>query len=138
MAVFPSWTFDSATASAALFGVETTRLETPFAAPQPVRSALQPARTKSFFITAGPRRATCFRRHSMEGTLAAIHSNECRTSDRSVRRVVEHHVGVAAAGSPERGTPNDRNCIRTSDDHSPLGRGDGPPLGDRRARPGAS
>ena len=32
------------------------------------------------------------------------HSNECPNDDPFVRRVVEHHVGVAAAGSPERGT----------------------------------
>jgi hypothetical protein len=35
---------------------------------------------------------------------APIHSIECRIDDACVRKVVEHHVGVAAAGSPERGT----------------------------------
>jgi hypothetical protein len=105
MAVFPSWTFDSATASAALSGVETASFVTSLAAPQPVRSTAQPARTKSFLITAGSRLADRGGRHSEEGTPIENHSNECRNTDRSVRRVVEHHVGVAAAGSPERGTP---------------------------------
>jgi hypothetical protein len=40
----------------------------------------------------------------MEGTGTPVHSNECPNSEPCVRRVVEHHVGVAAAGSPERGT----------------------------------
>src|SRR5262245_24142774 len=105
MAVFPSWTFASATASAALFGVETTRFETSFAAPQPVRRTVQPARTRSFLITGGFRLSRCSRRHSEEGNPRENHSNECATDDPRVRKVVEHHVGVAAAGSPERGTP---------------------------------
>ena len=105
MALFPSWTFDSATASAARSGVDVARFETPLAAPQPVRSMVQPARTRSLFITGRSRRDAGCGRHSEEGTTQENHSNECRSSGESVRRVVEHHVGVAAAGSPERGTP---------------------------------
>src|SRR3954470_10416047 len=105
MAVFPSWAFNSATASAAVLGVEVTRVETSLAAPQPVRSTVQPARTRSLLITAGSRLAASRGRHSEEGTPRENHSNECRSDDGRVRRVMEHHVGVAAAGSPERGTP---------------------------------